>query len=310
MPDHMVPPDFDLKLEEISMKIFETTTKKRSKLRTSYRTDFSKSPTIITNQQFGFNDSYTYNDLYNDQVMFSLTKLAEFSISNNAVSVKKSKKSVRFADSLGQSISTIYNIFLYPCEDPDLLTETDSDVSTDSFTDTDSEEEELEIDAFEFSNVRSKWKCCFEQPGLNATFYRDLDTSRILLETIHANHHILEGIVRVVNFAANKKVSLRYTFDDWKTHADKECDYIKSLNFNHVHTDQFKFEFELNESMFERLLEENKYLNSTNEPFFKVQFALCYDTFHDEARTDRADTYWDNNALKNYCFECYLQMIS
>lgn len=314
MPDHMILPDFDLKLEEISMKIFENTTKKRSKLRTSYRTDFNKSSSILTNQhQFNFNDAYTYTNLYNEQVMLSLTKLAEFSINNNStltMPVKKLKKTVRFADTLGQSISTIYNTFSYPSEDVDLLIETDSDVSTEYSTDTDSEQEELEIDTFEFSNVRSKWKCCFEQPGLNASFYRDLDTNRILLETIHANHHILEGIVRVVNLSAYKKVSFRYTFDDWKTYADKECEYLKSLNFNHVHTDQFKFEFELNESIIKQLLDENKYLNSTNQPLFKVQFALCYETFHEEGRVEKTGIYWDNNDMRNYCFECYLQMIS
>ncbi len=314
MPDQMLPPDFDLKLEEISMKIFENTTKKRSKLRTTYRTDFMKSPKILNNQNFDFHDTYSYDDRYNGQVMLNLTKLAEFSISKNpdllAPDNKKTKKSVRFADSLGYSISKIYDIFLYPSEDNDLLTETDSDISIDCFTDTDSDLEELEIDTFEFSNVRSKWKCCFEQPGLSATFYRDLNMNRILLETIHANHHILEGVVRVVNLTAFKKVVLRYTFDDWKTHSDKDCDYLKSLNFNHVETDQFKFQFEINEKIFEKLLDKNKYLDSTNDPFFKLQFALCYETFHDKARIERVDTYWDNNVLKNYCFECYLQKIS
>lgn len=300
----MVSTDFELKLEEISMKIFENTTKKRSKLRTSYRTDFTKPPATITPHQF---DSYNpYNNVTcysNDQVMLTLNKLAEFSITSPVrPPTRKLKKSVRFADSLGLSLAKTNEFFLYPSEDPDLFIDPDSDVSADSFTDSDPDE--LDLDTFEFGNVRSKWKACFEQPGLSPTFYRKLDANRVLLESIHANHHVLEGIVRIVNLGVDdrSKVKLRYTFDGWKSYSDMQCDYLKALNFEHVHTDQYKFAFELDGGLIEELLEGNRYLNSTNEPFFKVQFALCYEA--------SGESYWDNNAGRNYCFECYLQMIS
>lgn len=305
MPDHMMlSTEFELKLEEISSKIFENTTKKRSKLRTSYRTDFSKPPTVLTPQKIE-----TYRP-YMGQVRLNLNQLSEFQ-SNTPTRIlpaRKLKKSVRFADSMGFNLTNINEFFLYPSEDPDLFMDPDSDVSADSFTDSD-QENELELDTFEFGNVRSKWKACFEQPGLSPSFYRDLDVNKVLLETIHANHHILEGIVRIVNLTKNSKVKLRYTFDNWKSCSDMQCEYLKALNFEHVHTDQYKFAFELDANLIEELLDGNRYLsNSACEPFFKVQFALCYEI--DDGQGMVVESHWDNNSGRNYCFECYLQMIS
>lgn len=312
MPDHILPAEFELKLEEISMKIFENTTKKhRSRLRTTYRTsDLTKLPNPP--KQFDFTDSYTYTSFYENQMLMNLSELANFRINETITqhqrpleSSKSKKKSVRFADSLGLALDNIYEILLYPCEDPNSTVD-DSDFSSDSFTDSDLEE--LDINTFELGNVRSKWQCSFEQPGLLPTFYRDLKAKNVLLETIHANHHVLEGLVKVINVSEFKRVNIRYTLNDWKSFTDLGCEYLKSLNFDSVRTDQFKFRFELDEVMIGELLEENR--GCTNGPLFKVQFALCYETFGDVECLEKIETHWDNNADKNYCFECYLQMIS
>lgn len=299
MPDQILSQDFELKLEEISMKIFENKKKKnRSNIRTSYRTDFNK-PAV------NFNDYYSiYN---NDRMLMNLTNLTNLTqnlqIESKKLSAHKLKKSVRFADTLGQDLVKINEFVLYPSEDESKLI--DSDESDEFFSD-DSQEEDHE--SFEYENIRSKWKCCFDNPGLSPKFYNDLNDKKVLLEFVHANHNILEGTIRVINLNFHKKVSLRYTFDDWKTYVDSKCDYFKSLNFNHVQTDQFKFSVELDQSLIGKLIEENKYLSSTNEPVFKIHFAICYETSND-FQNHKPEVYWDNNSSKNYCFESYLQMI-
>ena len=183
-------------------------------------------------------------------------------------------------------------------------------VKENSFEESDFKTEQLDLNTFEFNNVHSEWNCCFEQPNLKPNFYQRLKEKNAILESIHANHNVLEGTVRVQNISYHKKISLRYTFDEWKTHNDLKCDFNVSFNYEHVLTDQFKFSFEITEGLFAKLLEENKYINSTSSPFFKVQFAVCYETFNDEAQQETIETYWDNNDLNNYCFECYLKMVA
>lgn len=293
MPDHILTQDFELKLEEISMKIFESTTKKRSKVRTSYRTDFTK-PAI------------NFNDYFNDELLLNLSNLTQsFQLQDNVKeSPLKKKKRVRFADSIGLDLAEMTEIVLYPSEDESRLID-DSYSSSD-----DSSQDSLELDTFEFENIRSKWKCCFNQPGFNANFYNDLKEKKVSLEYVHMNHNILDGMVRVINLGMYKKVSLRYTLDDWKTYNDSNCDYLKSMNFDHLHTDQFSFKFELDKNLINMLLDKNKYLPSFNDPIFKVKFAICFETYSDDSMSVSVGQHWDNNQSKNYCFECYLNMIS
>lgn len=296
MPDHVISQDFELKLEEISMKIFENTTKKRSKVRTSYRTDFTK-PAI------------NFNDYFDEQMLLNLSNLTQsLHLQENAKQIpllnNNNKKKVRFADSLGFELAETTEIVLYPSEDESRQID-DSYSSSD-----DSSPDNLDLDTFEFENIRSKWKCCFDQPGLNANFYNDLKERNILLEYVHMNHNILNGAIRIINLGMFKKVSIRYTLDNWKTYKDSNCEYNKSMDFDYLKTDQFTFKFELDKKLINDLLDENKYLPSFNDPIFKVKFALCFESFCDESMVASHGQYWDNNQSENYCFECYLNMIS
>ena len=301
MPDYMLSSDFDMKLEEISMKIFENTSKKhRSNIRTSYRTDFSKASALLSSpKQFHMNHS-------NSPRLKTITNI-------HSDKPKKLKKSVRFADAIGLNLVKIVTFLLYPNESETSVIDdayhNDFDKEN-SFEESDFKTEQLDLNTFEFNNVHSEWNCCFEQPNLKPNFYQRLKEKNAILESIHANHNVLEGTVRVQNISYHKKISLRYTFDEWKTHNDLKCDFNVSFNYEHVLTDQFKFSFEITEGLFAKLLEENKYINSTSSPFFKVQFAVCYETFNDEAQQETIETYWDNNDLNNYCFECYLKMVA
>lgn len=303
MPDHMLTQDYERKLEEISMKLFESTKPKkhRSNIRTSYRTDFSK-PVL------NFNDYGNFFGNYQEQLMLNLTTLTEsLKIVENPIKqypiTKKSKKSVRFADTIGCAMLNVVEFSPYPNEDEDKTIDSDDSWSSDSSFDS------LELDTFEVENIRSKWKCCFEQPGLLPNFYQELKEKKILLEFVHVNHNILDGTIRVINLSKFKRVSIRVTFNEWKSYTDVPGEYGKSLNFEHVLTDQFKFSVKLDDDMISKLLEENKYISSTNEPIFRCQFAICLDTFSDNELQNKQESHWDNNQSKNYCFESYLQMI-
>jgi hypothetical protein len=303
MPDHMCAQDYERKLEDISIKLFEASAqpkKNRSNIRTSYRTDFSKTPVI------NFNDHYSFFN-YEDQMLLSLASLTESlkivePLKQYPVVTRKSKKSVRFADAVGCAMLKVIEFLPYPNEDENKMIDSDESFSSDGSQD-------LDLDTFEVENIRSKWKCCFEQPGLNPNFYQELQDKKVRLEFVHVNHNILDGTVRVINLAQFKRVTVRVTFNEWKSYIDVTAEHVKSLNFNHVLTDQFKYSVELDKSMISQLLEENKCTNTTDEPIFRVQFAICLEAFSDSQMLNGLETYWDNNDSKNFCFESYLQMI-
>lgn len=309
MPDYNLPSDFDMKLEEISMKIFESTKKHRSNIRTSYRTDFNKASVLLASpKQFHINQNSSPR-VQRDQLLHSPRLKTITNIYSDKP--KKMKKSVRFADAIGLNLVKIVTFLLYPNESDTSMIEDDYHreyESEDSFEDSD---EELDLNTFEFNNVYSMWRSCFEQPNLKANFYEQLNDKKVILESIQANKNVLEGTVRVKNISYHKKISLRYTFNDWNTHNDLTCEFNRSFNYDHVLTDQFKFSFKITESLFAKLLEENKYSSSsTCSTLFKVQFAVCYETYNDETQLESIDKYWDNNDLNNYCFECDLKMVA
>lgn len=299
----MLTQEYERKLEEISMKLFESTKPKkhRSNIRTSYRTDFSKQPVLNFNEYGNF-----FN--YEEQLMLNLTSLTESlkivePTKQHPITKRKSKKSVRFADTVGCAMLDVVEFLPYPNEDEDRTIDSDDSWSSDSSMDS------LELDTFDVENIRSKWKCCFEQPGLMPNFYQELKEKKILLEFVHVKHNVLDGTIRVINVSDFKRVTIRVTFNEWKSYTDVAGEYVKSLNFEHVLTDQFKYSVKLEEDTISQLLEENKYISSTNEPIFRCQFAICLDTFSDGELLDKQESYWDNNQAKNYCFESYLQMI-
>ena len=86
---------------------------------------------------------------------------------------------------------------------------------------------------------------------------------------------MITGIVVVRNITYEKRVFVRYTIDNWKSHSDLDTFYI--TNTGEGSFDRFSFTLSLPAS--------------TN----CLEFAICYDT--------PTAQYWDNNDGVNYRVE-------
>ncbi|KAG2221960.1 hypothetical protein INT45_010484 [Circinella minor] len=105
------------------------------------------------------------------------------------------------------------------------------------------------------------------------------------LNSVHIVHNVqrknsslaptIVGTCHVANFAFEKHVMVRYTFDNWSKSTDINAIYCESMAGSTI--DRFTFEFQW----------ENDYFDSS------LQFALRYSVNDTE--------FWDNNNGNNYC---------
>ena len=84
------------------------------------------------------------------------------------------------------------------------------------------------------------------------------------------------GVVRVLNIAFQKSVTVRWTVDDWNSVTETVCTYMQGSSMGN--TDQFTF----------TLVLESLPVGS------RVQFCLRYEC---------AGEHWDNNEGENYVFQ-------
>lgn len=130
----------------------------------------------------------------------------------------------------------------------------------------------------------SSYVCEFAQPISLISFKERVKLNKVHLETcsVHLNAPnetiSVSCSIRVLNQSFDKAVTLRLTADDWHTHRDIEATYRGAADQT---ADRFAANFTLSTKLTARLAVE------------RVQFAVRY-------VTDSAQTYWDNNAGKNY----------
>ena len=114
-------------------------------------------------------------------------------------------------------------------------------------------------------------KLHFNQPGTQPDFYNKLRGQMVSLESVTTSQpRAIHGIVRVMNIAYDKDVSIRWTHDNWRTHHDSKCSYCQGSSDGV--TDRFSFTIPANGD--------------------DIQFAICYSVQREE--------YWDSYNGKNY----------
>lgn len=114
-------------------------------------------------------------------------------------------------------------------------------------------------------------KLHFSQPGTQPDFYNKLKTQLVGLESVSASQpRAIHGIVKVMNIAYDKEVSVRWTHDKWRTHHDSKCSYCQGSSDGV--TDRFSFTLPANGD--------------------DIEFAVCY-------RVNGAE-YWDSFNGQNY----------
>ncbi|KAM7381047.1 hypothetical protein PAMA_012064 [Pampus argenteus] len=184
---------------------------------------------------------------------------------------KKKKKSVVFADSQGLALTAVH--FFSESED-DLLTELQFHLT------------ELE-DAAGGLHIEDNTDSAdgglglvldFTQPAADYLDLRNrLKAQQVCLETCSIQERLLSGTVQVRNICFEKSVSVRITFDSWRSFQDISCHYLNNV-YGCPDTDTFAFSL-----MTPGVL----------EPAHRMEFCIQYQT--------RGRTYWDNNLGYNYC---------
>lgn len=115
----------------------------------------------------------------------------------------------------------------------------------------------------------------FTNPGTLPGFEQRVREVKVMLESVEADEFSLSGIVRVLNLAFEKSVSLRYSLNNWITFMDGLASYVPSSSDGA--TDKFRFKIVM-----------PTYLDSGGT----LQFAIKYCVGGQE--------FWDNNHGNNY----------
>ncbi|XP_047466017.1 protein phosphatase 1 regulatory subunit 3C-B-like [Mugil cephalus] len=182
---------------------------------------------------------------------------------------KKKKKEVVFADSRGLSLTAIH-VFNDDEDDP-------LDLLQFHLTEIGGATAEFSLrDVKDPADCGSGLVLDFTQPAADYLDLRNrLKTQQVCLETCSVQDRLLSGTVQVRNICFEKSVSVRITFDSWKSFQDVECQYVNNV-YGCPDTDIFSFSISAPD-----VLEQNT-----------VQFCIQYRT------NDR--TFWDNNLGNNY----------
>ena len=82
----------------------------------------------------------------------------------------------------------------------------------------------------------------FNQPGSFGNFFDLIRSRKVCLENAYmADRSTVRGTVRVQNLCMNKKVSVRYTTNNWMRTADLEAAYVPTPSGGDGFSDQFSF---------------------------------------------------------------------
>ncbi|XP_030050340.1 protein phosphatase 1 regulatory subunit 3B isoform X1 [Microcaecilia unicolor] len=117
----------------------------------------------------------------------------------------------------------------------------------------------------------------FAQPSADYLDFRNrLQAECVCLENCMLKDKAIVGTVKVKNLAFKKSVSIRMTFNTWKTFTDYECQYVKDT---YAGSDRDTFSFDIN-------------LPERIQSHERLEFAVCF-------KCD-GKVYWDSNKGQNY----------
>ncbi len=117
-------------------------------------------------------------------------------------------------------------------------------------------------------------------------FHRAINNNYVILEGTQILRNCITGIVIVRNVAYEKKVAVRYTWNDWNEFDETQAIFLKQIGFGLY--DKFCFAIKKPEDASRR--KDGKCLT--------LEFAIRYEVMQQQ--------YWDNNNNKNYkmSFNC------
>ncbi|KAJ3604915.1 hypothetical protein NHX12_026966 [Muraenolepis orangiensis] len=174
---------------------------------------------------------------------------------------KKAKKRVSFADHKGLSLTRVKTFS--ESKDPIEIPLSVRALTRSAQAHAQVDEDKLVLD--------------FTQPSADyLQFRQQLERCHVGLEHCMLRERTLAGTVRVKNLSFEKSVSVRMTFDTWKSLRNVECAYVQSTYPDTAH-DTFSFEARLPDQL---------------GPDEHAEFAVCYRAL--------GGVHWDSNQGKNY----------
>ena len=175
------------------------------------------------------------------------------------------RRKVQFADILGHALVSVK-----------VITPTNSEESLDVHKKPDS--------AVSFGTPKEKsclnvLVCRFRQPASETNFMNRVQKQFVCLENLTFCGRVVIGVVRVLNIAFAKEVTVRYTTNNWCGQMDVWADYVP--NSSDGITDKFSFRISLPTHF------------SVGD---RLEFAVSYKV--------AGNCYWDNNDKQNYLIDC------
>ncbi|XP_074548069.1 protein phosphatase 1, regulatory subunit 3Db [Halichoeres trimaculatus] len=131
------------------------------------------------------------------------------------------------------------------------------------------------------------FKPCFhEDMRADPDFLKRLCSQRVCLEQVLCSEQGITGSIQVLNIAYEKKVTVHYSFTNWRTHTETTAWWLSRGHCGDCSTLQTDiFRFRLPVPPFILL------------PGVVLEFAICYNV--------KGCDYWDNNNGQNYKMSCH-----
>ncbi|XP_018544228.1 protein phosphatase 1 regulatory subunit 3C [Lates calcarifer] len=197
----------------------------------------------------------------------SMVETAE--VGSGPARLRRKKKSVVFADSRGLALTAVH---VFDESEDDALTELQFHL-----TEIEGATAMLHLGGNTDPSGCSGLVLDFTQPAADYLDLRNrLKAQQVCLETCSVQDRLLSGTVQVRNICFKKSVSLRITFDSWRSFQDVHCRYLNNV-YGCPDTDTFSFLIMVPELL---------------KPSDRVEFCIQYQT--------EDQTFWDNNRGNNY----------
>ncbi|XP_034441448.1 protein phosphatase 1 regulatory subunit 3D [Hippoglossus hippoglossus] len=131
------------------------------------------------------------------------------------------------------------------------------------------------------------FKPCFpENMAAQPDFQKRLCTQSVCLQQVLCSEQGITGTIQVLNLAYEKKVTVHYSFTNWRTHTEAGACWVSSVNHGeHGAPEADTFRFRLPVPPF------------ILQPGAVLEFAVRYHV--------RGCDYWDNNNGHNYKLSCH-----
>lgn len=176
-------------------------------------------------------------------------------------------RSVKFADSKGLPLASVRNL---TAADP---FETEGGIVPQLFNDLGAIK--LKKPLATSLTQEPSMKVSFPQPGTQPEFITKLRIQQVCLESAYIpQSRQITGIVRVMNIAYDKDVTVRWTNNKWTTFTDTQCTYCQHTGSSDTTTDRFTFTLPATSNRQD------------------IEFAVRYKVLNNE--------YWDSNDGHNY----------